>query len=262
MRTPGKVERLLLDRIREEGAIHLALIDPEEVPSDQMEPLAKILSEIGTRGVMVGGSTLASTSQLDEVVRFLKGRLSLPLILFPNSSTGISRYADAIWFMSLLNSNNPLFITGHQAMGAPLVKKYGLEAIPLGYIIVGEGSTAAYIGQAHEIPPKRSEVAGIYALAAQYIGMRFVYLEAGSGAELPVPDEMIRYVSRMVDIPVIVGGGIRTPRDAERAVRAGASIIVTGTIGEKDVSGKRVKAIIQSIRDSARSRGSAKSAKD
>jgi phosphoglycerol geranylgeranyltransferase len=139
-------------------------------------------------------------------------------------------------------------------MGAPLVKKYGLEAISLGYIIIGEGSAAAYIGQAHEIPPKRSDVAGIYALAAQYIGMHFVYLEAGSGAEHPVPDEMIRHVSKVVDIPIVVGGGIRTPRDAEKAVRAGASIIVTGTIGEKDFSGKRVKAIIQSIRDAARSR--------
>ena len=250
----GKVEQLLLDRISEEGAIHLALVDPEEVSSEQLAPLAEILSDMGTQGVMIGGSTLASTSQLDEVVRFMKGKLHLPIILFPNSSTGISRYADAIWFMSLLNSNNTLFITGHQAMGAPLVKKYGLEAIPLGYIIIGEGSAAAYIGQAHEIPPKRSDIAGIYALAAQYIGMHFVYLEAGSGAEHPVPDEMIRHVSKVVDIPIVVGGGIRTPRDAEKAVRAGASIIVTGTIGEKDFSGKRVKAIIQSISDAARSR--------
>jgi phosphoglycerol geranylgeranyltransferase len=150
-------------------------------------------------------------------------------------------------FMSLLNSNNPLFITGFQALAAPMIKRYNLEAIPLGYIIVGEGSTVAYIGQAHEIPLKKPEVAALYALAAQYIGMRFVYLEAGSGAEIPVPPEMIHYVANAVNIPVIVGGGIRTPEDARNAAKAGASVIVTGNIGEEDSTGAAMKKIIESI---------------
>jgi len=247
----GRVERLLLDRIRENGALHLTLIDPEEVSVEDVVELAKVLPIIGTSGVMVGGSTLASTSQLDSVVRSLKERVDLPVILFPNSVTAISRYADAIWFMSLLNSNNPVFITGFQALASPVIKRYGLEAIPMGYIIVGEGSTAAYIGQAHEIPLKKPEVAALYALAAQYIGMRFVYLEAGSGAEVPVPPEMIRRVTSLVDIPVIVGGGIRTPEDASKAVEAGASIVVTGTIGEEDPSGETVRKIIESIKESS-----------
>lgn len=207
-----------------------------------------MLEDIGTSGVMVGGSTLASTSQLDDVVTFFKKKLNLPIILFPNSITAISSKADAIFFMSLLNSNNPMFITGFQALGAPLIKRYNLEAIPLGYIIVGEGSTAAYIGQAHEIPLKKPEVAALYALAAQYIGMRFVYLEAGSGSEKPVPPEMINHVKKTVDIPIIVGGGIRTPEAASKAAKAGASIIVTGTIGEEDPSGKTMKKIIESIK--------------
>lgn len=246
----GRVEQLLLDRIGERGAVHLTLIDPEEVSMENMAELTEVLATIGTDGIMVGGSTLASTSQLDDVVRALKRVVSLPIILFPNSVTAISRYADAIWFMSLLNSNDPLFITGFQALGAPIVKRYGLEAIPMGYIIVGEASTAAYIGQAHAIPLKKPEVAALYALAAQYIGMRYVYLEAGSGAEVPVPPEMIRRVAGMVNIPIIVGGGIRTPQDAGSAVMAGASIVVTGTIGEEDSSGKTVRRIIESIRES------------
>jgi phosphoglycerol geranylgeranyltransferase len=143
-----------------------------------------------------------------------------------------------------------MFITGFQALGAPIVKRYNLEAIPLGYIIVGEGSTAAYVGQAHAIPLKKPEVAVLYALAAQYMGMRFVYLEAGSGAEQPVPPEMIHLVVSTVSIPVIVGGGIRTPEQAATAAKAGASIIVTGTIGEEDRSGKSVRSIIESIRAS------------
>lgn len=250
MSIPGRVEQILLARIREEGAIHLTLIDPEEVSLKDVKGLTEVLATLGTAGIMVGGSTLASTSQLDEVVRILKSRVDLPVILFPNSVTAISRYADAIWFMSLLNSNNPMFITGFQALGAPIIKRYGLEAIPMGYIIVGEGSTAAYIGQAHEIPLRKPEVAALYALAAQYIGMRFVYLEAGSGAEVPVPPDMIRRVASMVDIPIIVGGGIRGPEDAGKAVRAGASIVVTGTIGEDDPSGRTVRRIIDSIRAS------------
>jgi len=246
----GKVERLLLDRIREEGAIHLTLIDPEEVSLKDVAELSKVLAAAGTTGVMVGGSTLSSTSQLDEVVKVLKERVNFPVVLFPNNVTAISRYADAIWFMSLLNSNNPMFITGYQALGAPIIKRYGLEAIPMGYIIVGEGSTAAYIGQAHGIPFKKPEVAALYALAAQYIGMRFVYLEAGSGAETSVPPDMVRHVASMVDIPIIVGGGIRTPEDAARIVKAGASIIVTGTIGEEDPSGETVRRIIEGIKGS------------
>jgi len=251
LKIAGRVEQLLLDRIREEGAIHLTLVDPEEVALKDVAKLADVLAAVDTTGIMVGGSTLASTSQLDDVVRSLKERIRLPIILFPNSVTAISRYADAIWFMSLLNSYNPMFITGFQALGAPVIKRYGLEAIPLGYIIVGEGSTAAYIGQAHEIPPKKPEVAALYALAAQYIGMRFVYLEAGSGAEMPVPPEMIRQVAEIVDIPIIVGGGVRTPEDAARAVKAGASIVVTGTINEEDPSGKSVRKIIEGIREAS-----------
>lgn len=250
MSVPGRVERFLVGRIREEGAIHLILVDPEEVSLKDVGGLGEALASVGTTAIMVGGSTLASTSQLDEVVKGLKERVDLPIILFPNSVTAISRYADAIWFMSLLNSNNPMFITGFQALGSPIIKRYGLEAIPMGYIIVGEGSTAAYIGQAHEIPLKKPEVAALYALAAQYIGMRFVYLEAGSGADIPVPPQMIRQVANMVDIPIIVGGGIRTPEDAARAVKAGASIVVTGTICEEDPSSEAVRRIVQSIRAS------------
>ncbi len=131
-------------------------------------------------------------------------------------------------------------------MGAPLVKKYKIEPIPLGYIIVGDGGTAGFIGQARQIPYKKPELAVIYAMAAQFLGIRLVYLEAGSGAELPVPSAMISKVKRNVDIPVIVGGGIRSVKEAEMAVKAGADIIVTGTIVE-GVMLKNLKGIISAI---------------
>jgi len=246
--TMGRVEETLVQRLQGEGAIHLALIDPEEVTPKEASRMAKASADSGTAAIMVGGSTLASTSQLDKVVRSIKASVTIPVILFPNTVSAISRYADAVWFMSLLNSNNTLFITGLQALGAPIIRRYKLEAIPLGYIIVGEGSTAAFIGQAHSIPLDKPEVATLYALAAQYLGMRFVYLEAGSRAKAPVPPEMVEMVSSSVDISIIVGGGIRSPGEAAAAVRAGASAIVTGTICEEDASGKTVADIIKSIK--------------
>jgi len=227
------VESYLLSEIENGKRVHLSLIDPEEMRPIDARNISVALEIKGTTAIMVGGSTVASTTQLDEIVRAIKEAVEIPVILFPNNVTGISKHADAIWFMSLLNSNSPYFITGIQALAAPIVKRYRLEAIPLGYLIVGEGSTAAYIGQAHPIPLDKPEVALIYALAAQYLGMRFVYLEAGSRSKNPVPSDMVSLVKKGVDIPVIVGGGIRTKAVAEELVKAGADFIVTGTLIEQ-----------------------------
>jgi len=245
----GRIEQELLEKMRRDGCIHLSLIDPEETPAVEAASIAKSLEQWGTAAIMVGGSTIASNSLVDETVKVIKGRVSIPVILFPNNVTGVSRYADAIWFMSLLNSNNPLFITGFQALVAPTIKCYGLETIPLAYIIIGEGSTAAYIGQAHAIPPQAVEIAVSYALAAEYLGMHFVYLEAGSGAKEPISSEMVAAVKKNVNIPVIVGGGISEHVSSDALVKAGADAIVTGTILEDDKSGQRIREIIEGMRN-------------
>ena len=230
-----------------EGCVHLSLIDPEEMGPIDARITCEDLERKGTSAIMVGGSTVASTSQLDTIVKTIKDAVKIPVILFPNNVTGISKHADAIWFMSLLNSNSPYFITGIQALAAPIVRRYRLEAIPLGYLIVGEGSTAAYIGRAHPIPLDKPEVALIYALAAQYLGMRFVYLEAGSRAKYHVTREMISFVKKGVDIPVIVGGGIRTKAVAKELMQAGADFIVTGTLIEQ-ISKEAIEDIIETIK--------------
>jgi len=244
----GQVEQYLLKNIQTEGSIHLTLIDPEKTSPAKAAIITSTLEKCGTTAIMVGGSTVVSISQLDEVVKVIKRNVSIPVILFPNNVTGISKYADAILFMSLLNSSNPHFITGVQALGAPIVKQYGLEAISLGYIIIGEGSTAAYIGQAHPISYEKLELASMYALAAQYLGMHFVYLEAGSGSKRAVPPEMVTMVKKNLDVPLVVGGGIRTCADAEAAVKAGADVIVTGTIIEVDSSGETIRDIIRGVK--------------
>jgi phosphoglycerol geranylgeranyltransferase len=245
----GSVERYLLNKIRLDGAIHLTLLDPEKFSSEAAAKTACEVESCGTAAIMVGGSTIASTSHLDAVVKAIKEAVKIPVILFPNNLTGISRYADAIWFMSLLNSADPYFITGAQVLGAPIIKKFGLETIPLGYVIIGEGGAVGVVGRACPIPHDKPELAVAHALAAQYFGMRFVYLEGGSGAKQPVPTTMIQMVKENVDIPLIVGGGIRTSEQAKNAVKAGADIIVTGTITEeKGDLKRRIRALVTAVK--------------
>jgi len=245
----GKVETYLCNKLRNDGPLHMTLLDPEKVDLNTVGSLVKRAEKAGTGAIMVGGSTVASSRDLDVVVKKIKENIRVPVILFPNNVSGISPYADAIWFMSLLNSNDPYFLIGAQALGAPLVKKYNLEAIPMGYIIVGSGGAAGLIGRANWIPYDKPEIAAIFALAAQCLGMRFVYLEAGSGTREPVPPSMVSVVKDAIDCNLIVGGGIRNGKVALELARAGADIIVTGTLVEESQgSADKVEEIVESIR--------------
>jgi len=248
---PGRVEQYLVDSIREQGAIHLTLLDPEKVTRSSAGSLAKAIDKSGSSGIMVGGSTAVSVYHTDEVISLIKKRTKLPVIIFPNDIAGISREADAIFFMSLMNSMNPYYITHAQALGAPLVKRYGLEPIPMGYVIVGDkGAAAAFVGQVNPIPFDKPPLAVIYGMAAQFMGKRFFYLEAGSGVERPISPEMVAAVSKNVEIPVVVGGGIRTPKAARQIVKAGARVIVTGTLVEK-ASPETLRRLVRSVKKAA-----------
>jgi phosphoglycerol geranylgeranyltransferase len=238
-----------LEKKSARGGVHLTLIDPEKQGPEIAADMAKEAFNGGTDGIMIGGSAGINQPLLDATAKAIKGEVGLPVILFPGDVTGITRYADAIFFMSLLNSRNPYYITGAQAIGAPFVKKAGVEAIPMGYIVVEPGGAVGYVGDAKLIPRGRGDIAAGYALAAQYFGMKLVYLEAGSGAEKHVPSEMITLVKSLIDIPLVVGGGIKTGEDAGEVKKAGADIIVTGTVVEsvKDVKG-RIEEITSAIR--------------
>jgi len=247
----GEVVKYLKTIIARDGAAHLTLIDPAKQTPIVAGEIASDAAEAGTDGVMVGGSTRAGGELLDDTVLSIKKAANLPVILFPASEAGISRHADAIFFMSMLNSRDPYFITGAQKLGAPLIKQFKLEPLPMAYLLVGPGGTAGNVGKADLIPRDKPELAVAYALAAQYLGMLFVYLEAGSGADRPVPVDMVRAVSEATDATLIVGGGIRTPEAAAERVQAGAGIIVTGTLVEhaKDRKAK-IREIVKSIKSS------------
>ena len=244
----GKVEQYLLDQIKEKGTIHFTLVDPDKSSGYDCASIAAEAEKGGTTAIMIGGSTLASSSDLDDAVKRIKEYVSVPVVLFPNGPMGVSKYADAIWFMSLLNSQNPYYLIGAQMLSAPIVKKYGLEAIPMGYIIAGDGGVAGYVGYARPISFKHPQLAVGYSLAAETLGMRFVYLEAGSGANEPIPPSIVGAVSKHLNIPVIVGGGIRTPEAAQAAKMAGASAIVTGTLVEEESQVReRISEIVKTI---------------
>jgi phosphoglycerol geranylgeranyltransferase len=244
----GHVEKYLLEKIETEGTIHITLIDPEKVTSAQASRIANKARLSGTSAIMIGGSTFFSTAHLDDVAKAVKHTVKIPTILFPNNVTGISRYADAIWFMSLLNSADPYFLMGAQVLGAPLVRKYRVEPIPLGYIIVGDGGTASVVGKAVPVPYNKPELAAAHALAGQYLGMRFIYLEAGSGVRKPVPSEMARIVKSQISVPLIVGGGIKSRSQALAAASAGADIIVTGNVIENAEVKSKVAEIVDGIK--------------
>jgi phosphoglycerol geranylgeranyltransferase len=214
--------------------LHFALLDPDKQKPSVAGEIAQTVTSAGSSAIMVGGSTLLSQKQVDDTVQAIKNNSDLPVILFPSGAKFLSRYADAVFFMSLLNSKNLDYVIREHVKGAVFVKRSGLEPISMGYVIVEPGMTAGRIGEAELIRRNDPQTAVGYALAAQYLGMKCFYIEAGSGAPTPVPNEMIQMVKDNISIPLLVGGGIRDPQTAKEKASAGADIIITGTAIEKD----------------------------
>lgn len=245
-----QVEAHLQKIIDKEGKVHLTLLDPASQTPERAAEMALAAVDGGTDAIMIGGSTGASGILLDETVIRIKERINAPTILFPGSSAGLSRYADAVFFMSLLNSRDLGYVITNQVLGAPLVYKSQIEPISMAYLVVEPGGTVGWVGDAKLIPRKKPEIAVAYALAGKYLGMHYTYLEAGSGADTPVNPEMIWAVKQVLgENKLIVGGGIRDAKAAKLCVSAGADMIVTGTVVEEvsDVAAK-VSEIVSAIK--------------
>ena len=216
------------------GKAHLTLIDPDEQEPEIAGEMASKVEEAGTDGIMIGGSTAHDQSVVERTVIEIKKRCTVPTILFPGGPRGLTGEADAIFYISLLNSKDPYFITGAHAESAHLIKDLGIEIIPVGYIVVEPGQTVGRMGRADLVPRTNAEKASSYAMVAEFFGMKFVYLEAGSGAFSHVPGGMISAVKSRLSIPLIVGGGIRTADDAREVLSSGADLIVQGTAVEEE----------------------------
>ncbi len=230
-----------------EHKLHMTLFDPAKQPPEHAAEVAETAQGMGTDAIMVGGSTGVTQENLDETVDRIKGRCSLPVIYFPSGANAIAQRCDAIYFMSMLNSKNVKNITGEHWRGAPVIRKLGLETLSMGYVIVEPGMKVGEVGEADLVRRDDLERAVGYALAAEMLGMRLVYLEAGSGASEPVPADMIRAVKGFLGVPLIVGGGITSPEKAGTVASAGADIIVTGTLVERGDFDSRLKGVIDAI---------------
>jgi phosphoglycerol geranylgeranyltransferase len=242
----GPVEEMLAKAVMTTGAAHLTLIDPDSQSPEDAGRMAKAAAKGGTDAIMVGGSVGAAGRALEDTVAAIKKEAGLPVILFPSGVSGLCSNADAVFFMSLLNSRSASYLIENQALGAPLVYRYNLEPIPMAYVIVEPGGAVGWVGDAKLIPRNKPELAAAYALAGKYFGMRMVYLEAGSGASEPVPKKMVAATKRFLadDVLLILGGGIRSGEAARGLVEAGADIIVTGTGVERS---EDVKAFVREM---------------
>jgi len=200
--------------------------------------------EGGSDGIMIGGSTVDG-DDVDNTCKILSENIAVPIIIFPGNISSVSSYADAIFYMSYVNSTNPYWINGAQAIAAPAVKASGMEILPMHYMVVSPGGTVGWIGDAKLVPRNKPKIPAIYAMSAELFGIKFFYLEAGSGAQEPIPAEMVAYSKKAAPKNIlIVGGGIRDAKAAYTAAKAGGDIIVTGTVVEEVDD---VKAKIQEI---------------
>ncbi|MFC2153864.1 geranylgeranylglyceryl/heptaprenylglyceryl phosphate synthase [Candidatus Altiarchaeota archaeon] len=241
------MENVIEGLVAKGGTLHFTLIDPEKQSPEESASMAKSSESYGSSAIMIGGST-TDFETVHSVTKAIKEAVDIPLILFPGSAEGVSPAADYIFFMSCLNSTQRRFLIEEQVKGAPFVKKGGINVIPLGYVLIStskEPTMVEKVAQPDPITEDDVDKAVAYALAAQYLGMHTVYLEAGSGAEKPIPQKMIEAVKEALDIPLIVGGGIRSPEEAKAAVTAGADVVVTGTIIEKDIDVH--KAVVEAV---------------
>ena len=224
----------LTKAVKDKGAGFIILIDPDRKNDKKLETLVENANRSGVDAIFVGGSLMMDGGCHDRVAR-IKNVAKIPVIFFPGGVGQINEYYDAMLFMSVISGRNPHYLIGEQVIAAPIVKDLALEAIPTGYMLLDGGSatTVEFMSGSLPIPLDRPDIAVAHALAGQYLGMKLLYLEAGSGAKYPVPIEIIKQVASETNVSLIVGGGIRTPKAAAERVKAGASFIVAGTAIEK-----------------------------
>jgi phosphoglycerol geranylgeranyltransferase len=226
------------------------LIDPDKQSVEDAAALAVRADEAGVDAFLVGSSLLMS-SQLEAIIQRIKELSDIPVIISPGSSSHLSRSADAVLFLSLISGRNPDFLIGEHVKAAPTIKRYGIEAIPTGYMLIEGGSCTSvqFMSATFPIPRDKLDIAVAHAMAAELLGMRMVYLECGSGALLSVPDGMVSAVRAEISTPLIVGGGIVDPSVAAAKVRAGADFIVTGNVLEKTNNTSLICQFAEAIHD-------------
>jgi phosphoglycerol geranylgeranyltransferase len=247
----SKVFQQLLDIKSEKGAGYIVLIDPDRKNEDTLVKQVTVANKSSVDALFVGGS-LMMDSKHNERVAVIKKEADIPVIFFPGGLNQLNQYYDAILFMSLLSGRNPQYLIGEQVVAAPIINDLGIEVIPTGYLLFdgGANSTVEFMSDTKPLPMNRPDIAVAHALAAEYLGKKLIYLEAGSGATHAIPLEIIQQIAAETNVPLIVGGGIRTPEAARERVAAGASFIVTGSILEENGNNGLMKEFADAIHGS------------
>ena len=224
----------LNDCVEKKGAGFIVLIDPDKKNDKNIDKLVEKANQNGVDAIFVGGSIMMDGLYHKRVER-IKSISEIPVILFPGGVNQINKHYDAMLFMSLISGRNSHYLIGEQVIAAPIVKDYGIETIPTGYLLIDGGSPTSVevISGTKPLPSNRPDIIVSHALAAQFLGMELIYLEAGSGALNEVPGDVVKKVADEISIGLIVGGGIRTPEDANSIVNSGASFVVIGSAIEK-----------------------------
>ncbi len=248
MKNPGNVYSRLLSAYEEGRPQLFVLVDPDKARLSELPGFVADAQEAGVDGFLVGGS-LALLPAFEECIRAMKVAARVPVVIFPGGIHQISGEADAILFLSIVSGRNPEQLIGQHVLAAPMLRELGLEAISTGYMIIASDAVTSteYMSYSKPIPRDKPEIAAAHALAAEMLGMKLVYLEAGSGAPQSVPTRMVRTVRALVDVPVIVGGGIRTPAEAAEKVAAGASIVIVGNHFEQDGNRAQLRAFAEAV---------------
>ena len=212
------------------------LIDPDKVLMENLTVLIPKINQSPATHILVGGSSFEGT-HLDEIVMQLKSGINLPILLFPGNPSQISDKADGILFLSLLSGRNPDYLIEHQVNAVPILNKTNLEVISTGYILIESGNETAVqrVSKTKPIDRSNAEYALQTAQAGIFIGNQLIYLEAGSGTQMVVPKEMIELVSKNINVPLLIGGGIRSKQEIQIAFNAGADLVVIGTAFENNL---------------------------
>lgn len=212
----------------------VVLIDPDKPSNEQIIDIVKKSVQAGVDFFFVGGSLL-TTDSLDNCIKLIKQHCDIPVLIFPGNSLQISKWCDGFLLLSLISGRNAEMLIGRHVIAAPYLKLYGNEIIPTGYILVdgGKPTSVSYMSNTTPIPHDKDDIAMCTALAGEMLGLKLVYMDAGSGAINPISAEMINKVKHTIEVPLIVGGGINTPEKAATAAKAGADVIVVGNALEK-----------------------------
>jgi phosphoglycerol geranylgeranyltransferase len=254
------VYQSLADKKKNGQKSFAVLIDPDKVSASTLYETIGLAIEAKVDYFLVGGSLVIS-DHLDACVQQIKSACSIPVLLFPGSPSQISKKADALLYLSLISGRNADYLIGQHVISAPFVKKSGLEIIPTGYMVIdgGAATTVSYISNASSIPADKADIAMCTAMAGEMLGMKLIYLDAGSGAKKAISEEMIAVVAQHIQVPLIVGGGIKDPEKAYLNCKAGADVIVIGNAIEKDASLiKEMAAAIHLVPEMAKEAGSKK----